>query len=194
ATPPISPGKAVRPTMQDRTRTQRPSPRPAPVRVELGRALWPEADGLCRAAENLCDRLQGEAAGLTIPPVFLEAPWLRAHEYRILYGDREETGGRAYPGRLQALGHADRLRGLAGRRDCEPMFGHPCVWVPRREAPVARAIGVIVSELADVVTLHLERALRHHLAREAARERVGGQLAEVERTHPSLVSRVARRV
>lgn len=180
--------------MQDRTRTQRPSPRPAAIRVELGRSLAAEADSLCRAAEGLCDRLHAEFGALLIPPVFLEAPWLRGQEYRILYGDSEETGGRAYPGRLQALGEADRLRGLAGRRDTEPMFGQPCVWIPRRETSVARAIGVDVAEVADVVTSHLELAMRHHLLRQAARDRVEERLAEVERCHPTLLGRVARRV
>lgn len=182
------------PTMQDRTRIQRPTPLQTAIRVELGRALAAETDALCRSAEGLCRRLEAEFGPVLVPPVFLEAPWLRSHEYRILYGYAEETGGRAYPGRLQALGEADRLKGLAGQRDTEPLFGLPCVWIPRREASVAQAIGVRVAELAEVITGHLELAMRQHLARQSARERVEEQLSEVERCHPTLLARVSRRV
>lgn len=179
--------------MQDRTRTHHPSPRHAAIRVELGRALVADADTFCRAAEALCDRLQAEAGAL-VPPVFLEAPHLRPHEYRILYGEEEESGGRAWPGRFQAMGTADRLRGLAGKRDTEPFFGQPCVWIPGRETSVARAIGVDLADAAEVITAHLERAMRCHLARRAASERVEELLAEVARCHPSLLGRVARRI
>ncbi len=176
-------------TMQDRNPLHL-----APIRVELGCALAAEAAPLQSAARSLGDRLLAESGTELPSPVFVEAPWLRDHEYRIHFGDGQETGGRAWPGRLQALGDPEHLRGLAGRRDSEPLFGHPCVWIPRREASVARAIGLELAEVSEVIADHLERAMRFELTRQAAGDRVQELLRQVEGSHPSLVARASRRL
>jgi hypothetical protein len=164
------------------------------IRIELGSALAGHLDLLIEAAEGLLGRLTRET-GRDFPTIsFLVAPWLRACEYRILYGDKDELLGRVYPGRLLATGDPGRLRGLPGRRDYDPVSGQMGLWIPRGEGAVARAVGLPVTDPWEVFSGHLEQALRQHyshlLALDYARER----LREVQSTHPSLVHRASRRI
>ncbi len=180
--------------MQDRNAFPRDPLCPATLRVELGSALAAEAGPLQRRVGGLCDRLLAESGTELPPPIFVEAPWLRSHEYRIHFGDRQQTAGRAWPGRLRALGDPARLRRLTGRRDTEPFFGDPCVWIPPRQAAVARALGLLVADADQVIADHLERTLRYESTRQAAGDRVRALLRQVEDTQPSLVARASRRL
>jgi len=180
--------------MQDRTRAPRPSPRPANLRVELGEALAAQAQDFRVEAEALEHRLLADNPAPLAPPVFVEAPWLRGHEYRICFGDGEVSAGRAWPGRARATGPPEMLRGLAGIRDAEPFFGDPCTWLSPPEASLARAVGLDVTDPAQVIAEHLERVWRVVLHDQVALKQVEDLLHELGQSHPALVSRTGRRI
>jgi len=180
--------------MQDRTRPPRPSPRPATLRVELGQALATEAQDIRAEAEALGNRLLADYPAPLAPPAFVEAPWLRAHEYRIRFGDGQVSAGRAWPGRVRATGPSERLKSLVGIRDSEPFFGAPCTWLSPPEASLARAVGLDLTDPAQVVAEHLERVWRVVLHDQVALQRVEDLLGELAQSQPALVSRAGRRI
>lgn len=180
--------------MTDRNPAHGPAPRQAPLRVELGEALAVEAKALQRATESVAARLQEEFPAPLTLPLFVEAPWLRGHEYRIRFGDAELGSGRIWPGRIQATGPRERLRSLSGIRDSEPFFGEPCTWCSPLEATAARELGLERVAADQVLAGHLERIWRMVLSSQAALQEAERLLDEFGQSHPALVSRALRRI
>jgi hypothetical protein len=180
--------------MQERSRPPRPSPRSETLRVELGQGLATRIQDLQAEVEALGNRLLTDFPAPLVPPAFVAAPWLRAHEFGIALGDRQVSAGRAWPGRVRATGPSRMLKGLVGIRDADPFFGDPCTWLSPPEAPLARAAGLDLTGPAQVIAEHLERVWRVVLQEQAALQRVEDLLGELAQSHPALVSRAGRRI
>jgi hypothetical protein len=180
--------------MQERSRPPRPYPRPETLRVELGQGLATKVQDLQTEVEALANRLLTESPTSLIPPTFVAAPWLRAHEFGIAFGNGQFSSGRARPGRIRAMGPPSLLKNLVGIRDADPFFGDPCTWLSPPEVPLAQAMGLDLAGPAQVIAEHLERVWRVALQDQAALQRVEDLLGELAYNHPALVSRAEHRL
>lgn len=162
-----------------------------PVTVMLGYKLV----GLIDAAQGapLTRRIKGvrqslsETMGFLLPPIGVRDDLsLKPSQYSVLLSGAVIAQAEVFADRLMAIPSPKTYGTLDGIPGIEPAYGMPVTWIAPEDKAHALGLGYQVVECASVITTHLSKLAREHLAELFGHEDVPALLERLSALTPKL--------
>jgi len=164
--------------------------RPEPLSLELALDMVDLVDPA--VGGDLLDRVRALRRklalelGLIIPAVHTRDNMnLGPNEYAILVHGVEMARGRAPAGHVLVI--SDRLDGLPGIVETEPVFGLPAKWLPIEQRALAETGEATIIDRSSVITTHMAEIIRTNAADLLSRQEVKELVELVRQTDPAVV-------
>ncbi len=162
-----------------------------PVTIMLGYKLV----GLIDAAQGapLTRRIKGvrqslsETMGFLLPPIGVRDDLsLKPSQYSVLLSGAVIAQAEVFADRLMAIPSPKTYGTLDGIPGIEPAYGMPVTWIAPEDKAHALGLGYQVVECASVITTHLSKLAREHLAELFGHEDVPALLERLSALTPKL--------
>jgi flagellar biosynthesis protein FlhA len=162
-----------------------------PVTIMLGYKLV----GLIDAAQGapLTRRIKGvrqslsETMGFLLPPIGVRDDLsLKPSQYSVLLSGAVIAQAEVFADRLMAIPSPKTYGTLDGIPGIEPAYGMPVTWIAPEDKAHALGLGYQVVECASVITTHLSKLAREHLAELFGHEDVPALLERLGALTPKL--------
>lgn len=162
-----------------------------PVTIMLGYKLV----GLIDAAQGapLTRRIKGvrqslsETMGFLLPPIGVRDDLsLKPSQYSVLLSGAVIAQAEVFADRLMAIPSPKTYGTLDGIPGIEPAYGMPVTWIVPEDKAHALGLGYQVVECASVITTHLSKLAREHLAELFGHEDVPALLERLSALTPKL--------
>jgi flagellar biosynthesis protein FlhA len=170
-----------------------------PIRIDLGLALVRLLDdsagpGLLECIAAFRKRMALDL-GLIVPPIRIRDDiGLDTRGYVIHVRGVKVASGRLYPGQVLVVGSGKDQQRLLGRPGTEPASGAEAVWVSHSQRAEAEAMDYAVLEPSEVLTAHLEQAVRRHVEDLLTRRHVVELLEGLKPACASLVTEAVEKL
>jgi flagellar biosynthesis protein FlhA len=163
-----------------------------PLKIELGYALVPMADG--RQGGDLLTRIQiirqqvATKMGFVVPVIrIIDNMRLRPNQYCVRLRESLIATYEIIPDHFLAMNPGLVEEEIKGIPTKEPAFGLPAVWVSAGDRDRAQRLGYTIVEPSAVLATHLTELILSHADELLSREDVQGLVKHVREKAPSVV-------
>ena len=168
-----------------------------PVGLELGRGLLPLIDPnrgsyLLKRITSIRRHLK-EEMGINIPPVRIRDNLIiQSNRYIIKIKDVEVASGEVVINKFLAIGYADLIDRLKGKKCFEPTYNLPAIWITADLRGEAERMGCMVFDPVSVMATQITETLRAYSPILMNREEMSAMISELQKKHPVLVDEIYR--
>jgi flagellar biosynthesis protein FlhA len=119
---------------------------------------------------------------------------LKPNEYSFLIKGIEVARGEIVPDHHLVIIPDDASVKVSGIQTREPAFGLPAVWIPGREVENVQARGLVVVDVATVVTTHITEIVKSNVEELLGRQEVQAILDSLAASYPKVVEELTPKI